>query len=216
MSELSEYFQFPKNARAYAIIWLHGLGASGEDMQLISNMMDLEGVFVRHLFLTAEERPITLNQGLVMPAWYDITGTTLNDREDESGINASREVIEAVIETVKHSGFKSEQIILAGFSQGAAMALYTGLQYHSRLGGIVALSGYLPLMTKIKPTLPIGTPFFIGYGRYDSLVMPAWSQRSAEVLQEIGYQKITVKDYPMEHCVCPDEIDALSSWVKAL
>lgn len=213
---MNDYFQFPKTPPAYAFIWLHGLGASGADMRSIAEVMDLDGLFARHVFLDAPERPVTINQGMVMPAWYDIVGTTLTDREDEVGIVASRGIIDSEIDVLLKSGYQSHQIILIGFSQGAAMALHAGLHSPVALGGIVALSGYLPLVSTLKPTLPSTTPFFIGYGRYDPIVMPAWSQHSLEVLKKMGYSKVAIEGYPMEHRVCPEEITALSNWVKAL
>lgn len=197
-----------------ALIWLHGLGASGADMSGVAQMMNLGSLSARHLFLDAPERPVTLNQGMIMPAWYDILGMQAADREDEEGILASRKLIESVIQELETSGFRSEQILLIGFSQGAAMALQTGLHYPRKLAGIAALSGYLPLATKLKPTLPLNTPFFVGYGRYDNIVMPAWSQQSVQALQAMGYQDIQVENYPMEHSICPDEVNAMSTWIQ--
>lgn len=197
-----------------ALIWLHGLGASGADMSGVARMMNLGGLSARHLFLDAPERPVTLNQGMIMPAWYDIVGMQAVDREDEQGILASRKLIESVIQELETSGFQSEQILLIGFSQGAAMAFQTGLHYPRKLAGIVALSGYLPLAKKLKPALPLNTPFFIGYGRYDNVVMPAWSQQSVQDLQAMGYQNIQVEDYPMEHSICSDEIRSISTWIR--
>ena len=213
---MTDYFQFPKTPPAYAIIWLHGLGASGRDMAGIVSAMQLQGLFIRHLFLDAPTRPVTINQGAVMPAWYDILGLQFSDREDEAGIKASGGILQHTIQQLIDSGFSASQIILAGFSQGAALAIYTALQRQERLGGVILLSGYLPLARTLSPKLVLDTPMFIGYGRYDPIVMPAWTQLMIEALKQWGYQAVQVENYPIEHRVCPEELTALSAWIKGL
>ncbi len=212
---MKDYFQFPNHSPAYAVIWMHGLGASSEDMQGLVTLMDLQEVFVRHVFLDAPKRPVSINNGMVMPAWYDITGLDLSNRDDVVGLEASRVLIDKVVKTLVDSGFSMNQIILAGFSQGAAMALYSALHYAQSFAGVVALSGYLPAPPP-NPTLPRETPFFLGYGRYDAVVMPAWTQATVQRLQQYDYQQIVVESYPMEHSVCSEELQSLSQWIKAL
>lgn len=197
---------------AYTCIWLHGLGASGEDMRGITLALPIKPL--QHIFLEAPMRPVTINQGAVMPAWYDILGQQLNDKEDKAGIEASCQIIQGTIQQLEREGCPLHQILLAGFSQGAAMALYTALHQPKHLGGVIALSGYLPLSNEIKPVLEKTTPFFIGYGRYDNIVMPAWSQMTVTWLKQKGYSALKVEDYPCEHNVCPEEIISLSKWMR--
>lgn len=213
---MKEYFQFASHAPAYAVIWMHGLGSSSEDMQGLVTLMDLQDVFVHHVFLDAPKRTVTINNGMVMPAWYDITGLDSSAREDIVGLEASRALIDNVVAAQLDAGFRMNQIILAGFSQGAAMALYSALHYSEALAGVVALSGYLPAVATIQPILPKETPFFVGYGRYDAVVMPAWTQATVQCLKQYNYHQLCVENYPMEHSVCPEELQSLAKWIKAL
>jgi phospholipase/carboxylesterase len=213
---MNEYFQIPQSLNMRICIWLHGLGASGNDMRPIAEAISVENTLIRHVFLDAPLRPVTINQGYVMPAWYDILGMQLTDREDIEGIQASYQLIDKAITSICQNGFTSEQIILAGFSQGAAMALYTALTTKRPLGGVIALSGYLPLSTTIEPIQSTSLPIFMGYGRFDSVVMPAWTQSSIAWLRERNYSALTIEDYPIDHSVCPEEILALSHWLMKL
>jgi phospholipase/carboxylesterase len=213
---MNDYFQFPSNLSKHVCIWLHGLGASGEDMRMIAQSMQVEGMIIRHVFLDAPIRPVTINQGMNMPAWYDIVGTQLTDREDKAGIDESFNHICSTISTICQNGFSPQQIVLAGFSQGAAMALYTALNCEQPLGGVIALSGYLPLSTQLSPKQHTSLPMFIGYGRYDSIVMPAWTQATVSWLKEKKYSAVTVKDYPIDHSVCAEEVMSVSKWFMEL
>lgn len=211
---MNEYFQIPKTIPCYACIWMHGLGASGQDMRMIAEAMPFNhDKLLRHVFLDAPKRPVSVNQGMVMPAWYDIYGMKMTDRADEGGIKASTQLIHETINALQKQGFQSEKIYLAGFSQGGAMAFYAALTYAKPLAGAIALSGYLPMADKVILKQPATLPIYVGYGRYDSIVMPAWTQETVLFLKENNYKNITVEDYPIDHSVCPEEIVAFTSWM---
>jgi phospholipase/carboxylesterase len=198
------------------VIWMHGLGADASDMAGLADYPSLQALPLNHLFMTASVRPVTINAGMSMRAWYDIVGTSLTDREDKEGILESQgQIIEVIKDQIK-SGFQEEQIILAGFSQGGAMALYTALHSEMNLGGVIALSAYLPLALECRSVLPKDTPIFIGLGRYDSVVLPTWTNTSSQWLQINGYNKLTQKDYAMEHAICPQEIQDVAAWLQSL
>lgn len=202
------------NTQAQAcIIWMHGLGADATDMMGLSEQLLLSEIDLRHVYIDAPQRPITLNNGMLMPAWYDILGMEFTDREDQQGIEASAHLIREVIDEQLKVGFSEQQIYLAGFSQGGAMALHTALNYHARLGGVIALSGYLPLANITKPLLDSKTPFFMGSGQFDPLVLPMWTQHSKTWLIAHGYEQIDFHSYPMEHSVCFEEMKDLSLWL---
>ncbi|OGV26385.1 MAG: hypothetical protein A3F18_03460 [Legionellales bacterium RIFCSPHIGHO2_12_FULL_37_14] len=212
---MNEYFQMPPNLPHYACIWLHGLGASGQDMRAIAEAMPRKNnMFMRHIFLDAPKRPVSVNQGIVMPAWYDIFGMQITAKEDKEGLINSAKQIHALINTLNKQGFSSDKIYLAGFSQGAAMVFYAGLTYENPLAGVIALSGYLPLARDICLKQPVELPIFVGYGRYDSVVMPAWTQESVRLLKEKQYTNITVEDFPIDHGVCPEEINSCAAWLQ--
>lgn len=211
---MKEYFQFSNTSPTYAMIWMHGLGASSQDMQSLAALIQVPEITMRHVFLEAPKRPVSINQGMVMPAWYNIYGMDLTAREDLEGLAASRLLVEQAITTLLEAGFDAHQIILAGFSQGGALALYTALHYQKALAGVVVLSGYLPGMEQLTPCLPKDTAFFIGYGRYDPIVMPAWTQLTIEYLKDRGYQHLFVANYPTEHHVCTEELQDLSAWIN--
>ena len=201
-------------AKAQAcVIWMHGLGADASDMMGLTNELQIHDVPVRHVYINAPKRPVTLNGGMIMPAWYDITGVTLTEREDKQGIEQSELIIRKVINEQLDDGFTYEQIFLAGFSQGGAMALHTSLHIAARLGGVIALSSYLPLAAHNKPKLDKNTPFFMGLGQFDPLVLPQWTELSKDWLLKQGYQDISYFKYPMEHSICFEEIKDLSLWL---
>lgn len=194
------------------VIWMHGLGASADDMLSLAKELPLN-VPVRHVALQAPRRPVTLNQGMVMPAWYDIVGLTLTAREDKLGIMQSEQLIREAIQTQIEKGLSAAHIYLAGFSQGGAMALFSALRSNMQLGGGIALSAYLPLAETCQPTLPKTTPFFIASGTQDDVVLPAWTAQSVSWLKNTGYEALTVHTYPMAHSVCLEEIQALAIWL---
>jgi phospholipase/carboxylesterase len=200
-----------------AIIWLHGLGADGNDFVPIVNELDLRGTpEIRFVFPHAREIPVTLNNGYVMRAWYDITGAELVKREDEAGLRASQLEIEALIAREKARGIAADKIILAGFSQGCAMALQTGLRHPEKLAGLLCLSGYAPLAAKLsmeREPASLATPIFLAHGRNDAVVPIKRAEDSRELLKALGYQ-VEWHEYPMEHSLCDEEIDAIGAWVR--
>lgn len=210
---LPVYKKEPSTPAQACIIWMHGLGSNAADMMGLVEQLPLKNIALRHIFIDSPTRPVTLNGGMVMPAWYDILGMELTDREDQEGIDASAAIIRPLIEEQLHNGLKLEHIFLAGFSQGGAMALYTALTTEGRLGGVIALSAYLPLAKLIKPQLATGTPFFMGSGQFDSVVQPQWTRDSKEWLLAHGYNSIAFHLYAMDHSVCFEEINDLCQWL---
>ncbi len=211
---MSVYLKDSQEKAQACVVWLHGLGADASDMMGLAEQLIIKDIAIRHIFLDAPSRPVTLNGGMVMPAWYDIIGLKLVDREDKPGIEGSEKTIRQVLDSQLNDGFASEQIYLAGFSQGGAMALHTALHTSTRLGGVIALSAYLPLAGETNPVLDKGTPFFMGSGLFDPLVLPEWTQQSKEWLIERGYENIDAQQYPMEHSICFEEIKELSLWLS--
>lgn len=211
---LSVYMKEPQAPAQACIIWMHGLGADASDMVGLADGLSIDEVSLRHVFINAPVRPVTLNNGMVMPAWYDILGMELVDREDKEGIEQSELIIRKVMDEQLNDGFTYNQIFLAGFSQGGAMALHTGLQTPERLGGIIALSAYLPMAQHNRPKLNKHTPIFIGAGQFDPLVLPKWVELSNDWLLNNGYTQISKHQYPMEHSVCLEELKDISLWLK--
>lgn len=199
------------------IIILHGLGADGRDFLPIAEQLDLSRVGpVRFLFPSAPVMPVTINGGYVMPAWYDILGTDLVRREDEAGLRQSQASIEALIAHEKSRGMPANRIVLAGFSQGCAMALMTGLRHSERLAGIVGMSGYLPLADKTaaeRSAANQDVPLFLAHGTRDGVVMLPRASASRDALTALGY-KVEWHEYLMEHSVCPQEIVDLAHWLN--
>jgi len=199
------------------VIWMHGLGAESTDMEMLVQNLPLSDLPLRHIFLDAPIRPVTLNGGIEMRAWFDIMNGTLTAREDEAGIFDSEQSIRKIIEDQIAQGIPAKAIYLAGFSQGGAMALHTGLHYPEPLAGIAALSAYLPLSktkNQIIPSIQAQTPIFMAGGLQDKIVHYNWTKASQLHLEEQGCQQIDFHAYPMEHCVCLDEIHDLSAWIR--
>lgn len=201
---------------AAAILIMHGLGADGRDFVPIAEQLDLSSIgTVRFLFPSAPSIPVTINGGYVMPAWYDILGADLAKREDEAGLRRSQASIEALIAHEKARGIAAHRIVLAGFSQGAALALMTGLRHDERLGGIAVLSGYLPLADKTaaeRSAANRDVPIFQGHGVRDGMVALARASASRDALMALGYP-VQWHEYLMEHSVCPQEIADLQHWL---
>lgn len=211
---LSVSMKDPQAPAQACIIWMHGLGADASDMVGLTDQLPASDVALRHIFINAPMRPVTLNNGMVMPAWYDILGLELVDRQDKAGIEQSEMIIRKVMDEQLNAGFTYEQIFLAGFSQGGAMALHTALHTTARLGGVIALSAYLPLADHTRPKLDKQTPFFLGAGKFDPLVIPKWVELSEDWLLNNGYTHLSKHWYPMEHSVCMEEIRDLSLWIS--
>lgn len=192
-----------------AVIWLHGLGADGNDFAALVPELDLAGCpGIRFIFPHAPSMPVTINGGYVMPAWYDIRGVDLLSQQDEAGIRASEKTITALIEREIARGIPASKIVLAGFSQGSAMALHTGLRFPQALAGIMALSGYLPLAGHFaaeRATANALTPIFMAHGNQDPVVDPARGAASRDLLVSLGYQ-VQWHSYPMPHSVHPQEV----------
>jgi phospholipase/carboxylesterase len=196
---------------ATAVIWLHGLGADGHDFEPIVPELRLAKP-VRFVFPHAPMRPVTINNGMRMRAWYDIFQFG-GGAEDEAGIRASQALLEQMIESEK-----GKKIILAGFSQGGAIVLQTALRHPGRLAGVMALSTYLPLPgTLEKEASPANKdlPIFMAHGRFDDIIPLERAQRSRELLEKLGY-RVTWKEYPMPHSVCAEEIGDISSFLATV
>ena len=198
------------------ILIMHGLGADGRDFVPIAEQLDLSSIGpVRFLFPFAPVIPVTINGGMVMPAWYDILAADLVRREDEAGLRQSQAAIEELIANEKSRGMPASRIVVAGFSQGCAMALMVGLRHAERLAGIVGMSGYLPLADKTaaeRSPASQSTPIFMGHGTHDGVVVLPRAQASRDALQALGYG-VDWHEYPMEHSVCPQEIADLERWL---
>jgi len=200
-----------------AVIWMHGLGADGHDFEAIVPELDLDGVPpLRFVFPHAPLRPVTINGGAVMRAWYDILGVGGVRREDEQGVRASQQDIEALIEREKKRGLAAGQIVLAGFSQGGAMALQTGLRHPERLAGLLILSAALPLAdTLAAEACPANrdVPIFMAHGTHDPMIPISRARDSYARLLALGY-RVEWHEYPMPHSVSAEEIAELSSWLR--
>jgi len=197
------------------IIWLHGLGADGHDFDALVPQLGLPAdMAVRFIFPHAPSMPVTLNAGYIMPAWYDIKQTDLGIEHDRDGIKTSTADINLLIEQEQMRGIKSDRIILAGFSQGAAMSLHVGLRQSQPLAGIMALSGYLLLPDQIDNIKPasLNTPIFMAHGIHDPVVNYALGDSSRRKLLDAGCS-IEWHSYPMQHNVCPEEIHQIGKWI---
>jgi phospholipase/carboxylesterase len=199
-----------------SVIVLHGLGADGNDFVPICEELDLDAVGpVRFIFPNAPVRPVTINGGYRMRAWYDILGTDLQRREDEAGLRASCAAITALLDRERERGIAARRIVLAGFSQGCAMTLMTGLRYGERLAGLAGLSGYLPLADSTaaeRSGANRDVPIFLAHGRQDPVVAPQRGIASRETLAALGHA-VEWHDYPMEHSVCGEEVADLNRWL---
>jgi phospholipase/carboxylesterase len=199
------------------ILLMHGLGADGNDFVSLTQELDLQAVGpVRFVFPNAPIMPVTINGGYKMPAWYDIRGADLVDREDEKGLRASQASLEELLAIEKQRGIASNRIVVAGFSQGCAMALMTGLRHSERLAGIIGMSGYLPLAATTAAERHDGnalTPIFMAHGLRDAVVPIGRATASREALTALGYQ-VDWHQYPMEHSVCMEEIRDINVWLN--
>jgi len=199
-----------------SIVLMHGLGADGNDFVPIAQELDLSSVGpVRFVFPNAPVMPVTINGGYQMPAWYDIYGPNLVQREDEAGLRKSQASIEALIEKEKSRGIAAGRIVVAGFSQGCAMALMTALRHGEKLAGVVGLSGYLPLAATLaaeRHAANHGTPIFLAHGSADPVVALPRATATRDALQALGYS-VDWHEYPMAHSVCMEEIADLNAWL---
>jgi phospholipase/carboxylesterase len=206
----------PEQAATAAVIWLHGLGADGHDFVPIVSELGLPSILpVRFVFPHAPQRPVTLNGGMRMRAWFDLLGLTRTDAQDEAGIRASAVLINSLIETQVAAGIARARIVVAGFSQGGALALHTGLRQQEGLAGLMILSAYLPLEKSLAAELtPAGraTPILMCHGRQDPILSLSMGTHSRDLLQGLGVA-VEWHDYPMAHEVCRAEISDISGWL---
>ena len=202
-----------------AVIWMHGLGADGSDFVPIVRELDLTGCpGIRFIFPNADSIPVTINGGYVMPAWYDILAMDLVRKEDEAGLRKSQKKIDALIEREIERGISAEKIVLAGFSQGCAMTLQTGLRFPQKLAGLMCLSGYLPIHSTVTAEhhpANKATPIFMAHGRGDGVVTIDRAEQSRDFLHALGYT-IEWHEYLMQHSVCEEEITDIGHWLQRL
>lgn len=200
-----------------AVIWLHGLGADAHDFESIVPLLPTQECATRMIFPNAPSRPVTINGGYVMPAWYDISDTALRNA-DKAGIAASHATIQQLIDAQIADGIAAERIVVAGFSQGGAMALHSGLRSQQRLAGIMALSCYV--LERQQHSAEISeanrqTPIWMAHGLQDAVVPYALGEDSAKFLQQQGHP-VTFVSYPMAHEVSMPEITALAKWLREI
>ncbi len=207
----------PKQNATAAVIWLHGLGADGYDFVPIVPELQLADLAIRFIFPHAQVRPVTLNHGMLMPAWFDIHEISPTAKHDEAGIKAGYEQILALINAQHELGIAYDRIVLVGFSQGGALALYTALCLPNKIAGVAGLSTYLPLNANLraqigqKNTLPV----FLAHGRQDAVVPIEAGEMTRQVLDELNYP-VSFHKYAMGHQVCAQEMHDLSAWLRQL
>jgi phospholipase/carboxylesterase len=201
-----------------AVIWMHGLGADGRDFEPIVPELALPAALsIRFIFPHAPVRPVTLNNGMAMPAWYDIFELG-GGKEDGEGLRASQAAVEALIAQEEARGIVAGRIVLAGFSQGGAVAFQTGLRHPQRLAGLMALSTYLPLAGTVEAERHIANrdlPVFMAHGSADPMISIGRAQESKKMLEALGYP-VEWHEYPMPHSVCPQEIVDISGWLARI
>lgn len=206
-------------APSASVIWLHGLGADGNDFVPLVSELGLPGTLsLRFVFPHAPMRPVTINRGYVMRAWYDIIEREGAWREDAAGVRESGRLVEALLERETARGIPAQRIVLAGFSQGGAMALYAGPRYPERLAGIMALSCALPLADSLGSEASpanLDVPIFMAHGTHDPVVPLARATRSRDLLIGLGY-RVNWREYSMPHSVCPEEVNHIVEWLAGV
>lgn len=207
----------PTQPAQVSVIWLHGLGADGHDFVPIVPALALDDLAVRFVFPHAPLRPVTINTGMSMPAWFDIYSLDRQAEQDEVGILQACQEIWALIEQEKQQGIPAERIFLAGFSQGAALAVAAGLQYQYKLAGILMLSGYVPMAETLFKQLSAAnrqTSIFIAHGDEDTVVDISLGEQSRQWLAQHQFS-IDWHPYPMGHEICRQEISDISQWLRS-
>lgn len=209
----------PKTTPLGSVIWLHGLGADGHDfVPIVSELKLPDTLPLRFVFPHAPLMPVTINGGYVMRAWYDIISTTIERHADQAGIEASTAKVRALIAHEESLGIPTEKIVLAGFSQGAVIALTTALTFPQHLAGILALSGYLPQAENVLQNASAAnraTSIFLGHGIADAIVPPALGEQAYHLLEKHEY-KVSSHRYDMGHSVCAEEIADIAEWLKEI
>src|SRR6267378_2560400 len=217
MSELLPAIEIETKPKpSHAVIWLHGLGADGNDFVPVVKQMKLPPLGIRFVFPHAPMRPVTINGGFVMRAWYDIAYQELVFKEDERGLRDSQKLIEDLIARENARGIPSNRIVLAGFSQGGVMTLQVGLRQPKRLAALMALSAYLPMSPMIeieRNAASTSVPIFMGHGIADNIVPLALGTTSRDTLNKLGYE-VEWHQYQMPHSVCAEELADVGAWLK--
>jgi phospholipase/carboxylesterase len=200
-----------------SVIWLHGLGADGHDFEPIVPELGLPSALpLRFVFPHAPVRPVTINGGMAMRAWYDILSLGSEGRADREGVLASCELLEGLMAREIERGIDASKIVLAGFSQGGAIAIHTALQTQHEIAGLMALSTYLPIADAADTAAERdGLPTFMAHGSFDPMVRIEWGRAAADKLIGRGYD-VQWHEYPMAHAVCPPEITDISAWLQAV
>ena len=207
----------PAGEAKNCVIWLHGLGADGHDFEAIVPELSLpEALAVRFVFPHAPMQPVTINNGFVMRSWYDIKGVDIGSQQDESGVRESQQRVEKLIQQQLDLGIASENIVLAGFSQGGAVILQTGLRYTKPLAGLMALSTYLPIAETLeqeKSSENQAVPVFMAHGDSDPVVRPELAYRSRALLESLNYPLEWNEYRGLQHGVSPQEIQDIREWL---
>lgn len=202
-----------------SVVWLHGLGADGHDFEALVPALSLGDLPpVRFVFPHAPTRPVTINGGMAMRAWFDIRSLDRTDDADEAGIRDSQRHVQALIAREIERGASTSRIVVAGFSQGGAIATETGLRYPARLAGIMSLSAYMPLRQTLlaeRHAANADTPVFIAHGKMDPVLPEALGVSARDALAAAGY-KVEWRSYPMAHAVCPEEVADISAWLRTV
>ena len=218
-SELGTIEIQPKSAHKYSVIWLHGLGADGNDFKGIVPELHLSAeANIHFIFPNAPIQPVTINGGMQMRAWYDILEMSLERNVDIEGINRSAKLVERIIQQEMDKSILSEHILLAGFSQGGVIALHAGLSFPHKLAGIIGLSTYLPTLEQLKPGLSVvnnTSPIFMGHGMLDSVVAIESGKTVFNALHDLEYN-VEWHDYLMEHSVCIEELGHISTFINGI
>jgi len=216
MPELLKAVEIETGGKVRAsVLWLHGLGADGHDFEPIVPQLGLDGRGVRFVFPHAPRRAVTINMGLLMPAWFDIRAQDFSARIDADGIRTSAAQVEALLAREKERGVPAERILLAGFSQGGVIALHVALRHPERLAGGIGLSTFLPEEIAARAELSganAGLPVFMAHGDEDPMIPIAWAEQARDRLKELGHP-VVWKEYPMAHQVCAEEIADLAAWI---
>jgi phospholipase/carboxylesterase len=216
MTEMLQVIEIETRPKpSHSVIWLHGLGADGNDFVPIVQELSLPPLGIRFVFPHAPMRPVTINGGFVMRAWYDIAQQDMVKKEDEHGVRQSQKMIEELIAKEQTRGVPLRRIVIAGFSQGGVISLQTGLRQPERLAGVMSLSAYLPLSSTIakeRNTSNNDVPIFLGHGTADNIVPLPLGIASRDRLLKLGYD-VDWHQYPMPHSVCAEELDDISAWL---
>lgn len=219
MAPLKYLEVLPQGTPDACVIWLHGLGADGYDFaDVVPNLQLPKSHQIHFIFPHAPSIPITLNAGVVMPGWYDIFGLTLDTPQDEDGIKQSAQQLDQLMQQVMATGVPSERIVIIGFSQGGALALYTALRYPQALGGVAALSSYLPIdysLAAEKSAENADLPVFLAHGLADPVVPYMMGLHAQQVLTQLDYA-IAWHTYPIPHTVCLPELVDIGQWLQKL